>query len=128
MPDGHTDSRQYDADAQEPKGVYAMLNEKLNGESFDGFISGNGPVIVDFWAPWCGPCRAMAPMIEELAQKYEGRITVGKVNVDDERQLAQKYRIFSIPTILLFVDGEIMKRITGLVPMDELTAAVDELL
>ena len=104
-----------------------MLNEKLTGNVFDSFISADGPVVIDFWAPWCGPCRAMSPMIEELAQQFGDRIAVGKVNVDDERQLAQKYRIFSIPTVLICKHGEVKKRITGLVPMDELTAAIDEL-
>ena len=105
-----------------------MFNEKLTQDDFDIFTAGDMPAVVDFWAPWCGPCRAMAPMIEELAETYRDRISVGKVNVDDERKLAQRFRIFSIPTVLVFQKGEIKKRITGLVPMDELTASIDELL
>ena len=71
------------------------------------------PVLVDFWATWCGPCRMIAPIVEELAKEYEGKIKVGKVNVDEEGTLAVQYGIFSIPTILVFKNGEITAKQVG---------------
>jgi thioredoxin 1 len=77
-------------------------------EGFDVDVLGSSPpVLVDFWATWCGPCRMIAPLIDELAVKYEGSVVIGKVNVDEQPDLAQKYGISSIPTLLLFKDGEV---------------------
>jgi thioredoxin 1 len=78
------------------------------------------PVLVDFWAPWCGPCHVMAPVIEELATAFAERVTVGKVNVDDYPSLAATYGIRSIPTLLVFKDGEVVDRAVGVVPKQTL--------
>lgn len=74
------------------------------------------PVIVDFWAAWCGPCRMVGPIVEEIAKDQEGKVKVGKLNVDDNREVATKYGIMSIPTILKFVNGEIARQVVGAMP------------
>jgi thioredoxin 1 len=79
-------------------------------------LKANKPVLVDFWAPWCGPCRMVGPIIEELAGSYSGQVKVGKLNTDDNPNVASRYGIMSIPTILLFKNGEIVDRIVGAVP------------
>ena len=73
------------------------------------------PVLVDFWAPWCGPCQTAGPVIEELAKEHEGKIKVGKLNVDENPQIGQKYGILSIPTVIIFKNGEEVKRQVGFV-------------
>ncbi len=85
-------------------------------------INAELPVIVDFWAAWCGPCRMVSPLIEEIAKDYEGKVKVTKLNVDENRETAGKYGIMSIPTILLFKDGSVSKQVVGAMPKTALVA------
>ena len=86
------------------------------------------PFLVDLWAAWCGPCRMIAPMVEELAGTYGGKVKMGKVNVDDYPQLAAQYRIMNIPTLLLFKGGQEVDRIVGVVPKQELARRLDSVI
>lgn len=95
-----------------------MAVKHLTQEDFDGAIQ-NGITLVDFWASWCGPCRMLAPVIDALAEKYEGTVTVGKVNVDEEQALAARYGVMTIPTVILFRDGAELEKRVGAYPMEE---------
>jgi thioredoxin 1 len=86
----------------------------VTDESFEQEVKKSSvPVLVDFWAPWCGPCRALAPVIEELASEYDGKVKVVKVNTDDSLQTAQNYHISGIPTLIIFKDGEPVEQMVG---------------
>jgi thioredoxin 1 len=90
-------------------------------------LKSSQPVLVDLWAAWCGPCRLIAPVVEELAGTYQGKVKMGKLNVDDHPQVAARYRIMNIPTLLLFKGGKEVDRIVGVVPKEELSRRIDRL-
>lgn len=100
---------------------------EITDDTFDGMvIASDTPVVVDFWAEWCGPCKMIAPILEELAEENVDTFKVGKVNVDDNRQSAMKYSVRSIPTLLVFKDGEIADQIVGAMPKDALKKKILE--
>ena len=101
----------------------------INEGTFDAEVLKSGqPALVDFWAPWCGPCRASAPVLDELAEEYKGKVKVAKINVDENRKLAGDHGVMSIPTMILFKDGKIVDKLIGLVPKDRLKALMDKVL
>lgn len=96
---------------------------ELDSSNFDSTVSsGSAPVVVDFWAPWCGPCKAIAPILEELAEELGGAVKICKVNVDNNSEVATKYEIRAIPTILIFKDGKVADTVVGLTSKEDLKA------
>ena len=96
---------------------------ELDQSNFEAFIaSTNGSVLVDFWAPWCGPCKAIAPILEELASELSDTVKIGKVNVDNNSELASKYEVRAIPTIKIFKDGQVSDTVVGLSSKEDLTS------
>ncbi len=101
----------------------------FNDANFEAeVLKADRPVMVDFWATWCGPCRKIAPLVEELAAEYDGRVYVGKFDVDQSTEVVTEYRVQSIPTLLFFKNGQVVERVVGLVAKSKLTAVLDTLL
>lgn len=90
--------------------------EQVTDDSFDSIVQKYPLVVIDCWAPWCGPCRMIAPVIEELAKSYKGRIVFGKLNVDENTKIPAKYNIMSIPTLLVFKNGKLVNQLVGAMP------------
>jgi thioredoxin 1 len=93
----------------------SMATVNVTEETFDGLLSNNRIVFLDFWAVWCGPCRIMDPIVDKLASKYSDRILFGKVNVDEEMNISSRYQVFSIPTFMIFKNGQPMDAVIGAV-------------
>lgn len=106
----------------------ALVNINNEKEFTNNVLKSDKPVLVDFWAPWCGPCKMIAPEVEALATNYEGKALVAKVNVDEQQLLASRFGVMSIPTMVIFKDGQEVTRIVGYKPRNELSAALDNVM
>ena len=105
------------------------MEQEFTDKNFDQeVLKSEGIILVDFWAPWCGPCQAMGPVIEELAKEMEGKAKIGKCNVDENGETASKIGIMSIPALKIFKDGKIVKEFTGMQAKDSLKKEIEELL
>ncbi|MBP5387121.1 MAG: thioredoxin [Prevotella sp.] len=100
----------------------------ITNENFEEIKNGNLPLVIDFWATWCGPCRMIAPIISELAEEYEGRITVAKCDVEEADDVSMEFGIRNIPTILFFKDGKVVDRLVGAVPKAKIKEKFEALL
>jgi thioredoxin 1 len=108
------------ADTNTAKAVHHVTDQ-----DFEKVVQGGKPVLVDFWAPWCGPCRIIGPIVEELAPSYEGRAVIAKMNVDDNPMVAQRFGVTSIPTLMMFKEGKMVDRAVGAMPKGELQKFID---
>ena len=102
-----------------------MKDIKSTQEFEQEVLKSSNPVFVDFWAAWCGPCRAVSPTVEELSAEYEGKVNFVKVNVDDNNELAQKYGVFSIPTLAIFSEGQVKAQSAGAASKDKIRSYID---
>ena len=102
------------------------MEVKLTNANFDEVMATDMPVLVDFWAAWCGPCQMVLPIIAELADEYDGKAKICKVNVDEEGELARRFGIASIPTVMLFKNGEVKEKLVGAQSFDDYADLIDE--
>jgi thioredoxin 1 len=100
--------------------------QTITDDNFDNTINGGKPVLVDFWAEWCGPCKRLAPTVDELAAHYDGKIVVAKLNVDDNPNTTFKFSVRGIPTLLLFKGGQVVEQVVGLADKDALKKVIDK--
>ena len=105
-----------------------LVNEFTDANFENDVTNSDIPVLVDFWATWCGPCKAIAPIIEEIAEDYKGKVKVGKVDVDQNQNSAMKFGVRSIPTLLILKNGEVVNQIVGSVPKSEISEKLDTLI
>ena len=104
------------------------MSQVVTNTNISEILASDKPVMIDFWASWCGPCRMLAPTVDGIAAEYEGRVIVAKCNVDDADEVAMQFRIRNIPTLLFFKGGEMVNRLVGAVPKQEITAILDSLI
>lgn len=105
------------------------MSMAFTDSNFDNeVINSEIPVLVDFYAEWCGPCKMMAPLVDELANEYKGKVKIGKLNVDESGEVAKKYRVMSIPTMLIIKNGEVVDQIVGAVPKQQLVSKLEAVL
>lgn len=103
------------------------MAQNVTNENFPGII--NNPVaVIDFWATWCGPCRRVAPIMEELAEEYAGRVAIAKCDIEENDELAEQFQIMSVPTILFFKNGQLADKLVGAAPKDDIKKKIDALL
>jgi thioredoxin 1 len=108
-------------EASKPGFIFSTTEERFKSD----VLKSKQPVLVEFWAPWCGPCRVFGPLVDEVAESYEGRLKVARINVDQNPKLARKYRVRAIPTTLLFIKGKQLQMWVGLVPKEKLKKEIN---
>jgi thioredoxin 1 len=112
----------------EKEEMESMATQPVSDANFNEFVNSDKPVLIDFWAEWCGPCKMLGPVIEEISNEYDGKLTVGKLDVDSNPRTAQQYGVMSIPTMLVFKKGEVVKQLVGYRPKNDLVAQLADVL